>query len=180
MPDTTIIITDQRVSNLLALLQMYGAPLGVRHIDTVTYPGGSYVNDTIVFTSGTVTKTIQTNLAVIAPGSVEQTLFNVGLLNPLLNPASFNIDTIFPGINDFNVTPAPTVPVVLASSVPLVGALIVSGNGLMSTRHYANASPFDHFGNGALYQQDGVWYKKVITETPFGDEVEWDQVPNPS
>lgn len=163
-------ISDERVNNAIALYQKYGAPLGIRHTATVIYPGGSYINDQITFVNKQdETLSVMTNLAVIAPGVTLNLLSQDGFIVPPLQ----GVDTaaVYPGVNDFNITSKPTTtPTPVATN--FIGPEMIPGSG----RHYAIASPLDHFGNGGIMYQGGKYYTKVIVAGPFGNMIEWDEI----
>lgn len=166
----TLDISEVRVNNALKAFQTYGAGLGVRNQVTLVYPGGSYVTDLITFTkSSGETFTVQTNLAVIAPGITLNLLSQKEFIVPALAP----VDTalVIPGINDFGmITTAVSKPPPVV--VNFIGAEIIPGSG----RHYALSSPLDHFVDGGLCFQNGKVYRKTVTPWPFGVFQEWDEI----
>lgn len=165
-------ISNTRVDAALKLFQTYGAPLGVRTMVTATYPGGSYVYDQITFTNQKDASklVVSTNLAIVAPGVTLNELSGQGFINPPLN----GVDTamVYPGVNDFGIDSTVKPPVIPPVNTNFIGPEMIPGSG----RHYALASPLDHFPNGGLCFQNGKYYVKIIVATPFGNSVEWDEV----
>lgn len=173
LPNTsnTLNITNDRVNNAISLFRSYRAPFGIRQQTIVTYPGGSYINDDIVFTNP-VTKevlTVTTNLAVVAPGVTLNLLSQKGFIVPALAPV--DTATIYSQVNDFSVIPNPKAPPIIIVT-NFIGAEMIPGSG----RFYALTSPLDHFLDGGIFYQNGKTYRKSITATPFGNQVEWDEV----
>lgn len=174
-PDPIVITIDQaRVNNFITLISSYGGGNVRRAIETVGYPGGSYVVDEMIVTNNGKTITLITSLAILAPGGVLVTLSNDGFIIPALDLTKISQASIYPGINDFNIKPIVPLPVVPDPiNIRLVGGIIQGGDG---TRHYALSSPFDHFIDGGLFGQDGKIYRKVMVQNAFGFAIEWDEV----